>query len=273
MRRVVMISALALIGGLAGCGQHAATDEPRPAAPATAQAHATPPRWSYEGETGPDAWSSLAPEHGACAGGRRQSPIDLLTATPRGKLSPIAWNYAPTPLALRHNGHFIQGEPKARSSIFVGPTRRDFHELWRYEIHSPSEHTIDGEALDLELTLVHRNTDGELAAVALLFRAGQENPVLAPIVEHAPAEESEKAARVPDAFLDLGKLLTRDGAYFRYPGSLTSPPCTEGVTWFVMATVLEASQEQIDQLVDRTHGPTNRPVQANNGRRVQRFSP
>ena len=276
MRRE-MLWALPLFGVL-GCGQHAATDESPPAAHTAKAAHpsarasAGPARWTYDGENGPEAWGSIAPETAACAG-RRQSPIDLLTATPRGKLSRVAFNYQPTPLVLRHNGHVIQGENKARSSIFIGPRRRDFHELVRYEIHSPSEHTIDGEPFDLEVQLVHKNVDGELAVVSLLFRAGEESPALAPIVEHAPAEESEKAARVPGATLDLGKLIPPGGAYFRYPGSLTAPPCTDGVSWIVMSTILEASQDQIDRLVEQAGGPTSRPVQPTNGRRVQRFAP
>ena len=121
--------------------------------------------------------------------------------------------------------------------------------------------------------LVHKNSEGKLAIVALLFRAGEENQVLAPVWENAPTEPSRSLKRVGGVVIDVPSLVPQTGTYYQYMGSLTTPPCTEGVSWYVMAETLEASVEQVEQFVELTRGATNRPLQALNGRRVLQFAP
>lgn len=269
----------ALIVGAIGCNKdHGSAETHPPVAHAAQHAvaahhHAGRPHWAYDGEGGPAQWGSLAPEFSTCSAGRMQTPIDLRSGSPKGRLLPIAFNYVPVPLALRNNGHTIQAENMTRSAIVTGNGRHDRYELVQYHFHSPSEHAIDGKLYDMEMHLVHKNSEGKLAVVGLMFRAGEENAILAPLWDNAPEEESKQLKRVGGVMIDLPSLVPDAGRYYNYTGSLTTPPCTEGVSWFVMADALEASEEQISHFTEITHGATNRPLQAANGRRVQQFAP
>ena len=217
--------------------------------------------WSYEGATRPDHWGKLDPAYRACALGCRQSPIDIREPAPAA-LAPLEPDYQPVPVRLCDTGHSIQQDFPAGSILRIG------NEEWeplQFHFHAPSEHALEGELTDLEMHVVHRNPGWDnLLVLGILFEEGEANPVLEELWRHLPGESAGPA---PDDF-DLGRLLPGDLSHFSYDGSLTTPPCTEGVQWRVLRKVLPIS---LDQLVrfQKLYTGNNRPVQALNGRIVQ----
>ncbi len=223
---------------------------------AQAQAH-----WGYEGAEGPEHWGSLDPGFAACSDGREQSPIDLTGAEP-GALSEIAFDYAPSPISILNNGHTIQVDYQPGSAIVLDGTR---YGLVQFHFHHRSEHTVDGADFPLEMHLVHASADGALAVVGVFLEEGEANEALAPVWRGLPAEPGPAA--IIEGSLDANALLPERRTTWRYAGSLTTPPCTEGVSWLVMTDPVTASSEQIEAF--RTLFPVNnRPVQPLNGRRL-----
>jgi carbonic anhydrase len=219
--------------------------------------------WNYEGAGGPKHWGSLDPAFAACAVGTEQSPIDLADAKV-SDLPSLAFDYAPSPITILNNGHTIQVGSTPGSGIVLDGLR---YELVQFHFHHASEHTVDGIRFPLELHLVHRNDSGALAVVGVLFKVGDANEALKPLWSHLPAEASPTTV-VPGE-VDVAALLPGRRTTWRYPGSLTTPPCSEGVSWLVMTEPVTLSVEQI-----KAFGaifPHNfRPVQPLNGRVVWR---
>jgi len=236
---------------------------------AHAGAHAGPPHWTYGGEEGAGHWGDLSADYAACKTGGHQSPIDIVTAKaqPDKGLLPIEISYPAVPLQIFNNGHTVQVTNATSASMKVGG---DTWKLLQFHFHSPSEHQVDGKNLDLELHLVHKNDKGELSVVGLLFKKGKENKGLAPVLDHVPTEVSKQASPVEGVSVDLKSLLPASARYYTYDGSLTTPPCSEGVHWYVMASVGEVSDAQLQQFRGATHGDTNRPVMALGARHVSR---
>ncbi len=257
MRSTLLLSIIAL----AGC--HAARPD----------AH---PHWSYEGEAGPGQWGHLSPEFAACAAGRAQSPIDLAGAKPAA-LPPLAFHYRSSPATATNDGHTVQVdladggtlevgvEGQARQSgLLQGPTA--VYRLVQFHFHHPSEHTVDGRPAPLELHLVHKGDDGKLAVVGVLFDEGAASDALAPLFSHLP---STKGGPQPlPAPVDASALLPADHASMRYTGSLTTPPCSEGVSWIVMTTRVTASPEQLGAFA-ALFPHDARPTQPRNDRPVE----
>jgi carbonic anhydrase len=274
--RIVGWTALAAISLAAvGCkdGSAGATHVSAHAAPIEERPEVPKSEWTYAGERGSSRWGSLKHDFADCRSGRMQSPIDLVSASPRGRLAPIGFNYVPVPLMVRNEGPLLRALNSTRCTLLTGAGRHDRFALLHYELHTPSEHTIDGVAYDMEMELVHRNSEGKIAIVSLLFRAGDENPVLAPLLDNAPEERTTELLRVSGVVIDLPKLVPEGAAYFQYEGSLTTPPCTEGARWYVMEKILSASDEQIERVAELAGGPTQRPVEPLHGRQVIRFAP
>jgi carbonic anhydrase len=257
-------TALALTLAVLGCG-----GAPSP----EAGPHPAAPHWSYTGAEGPSAWGDLAPAYALCKTGTKQSPIDIPRVADKGQLPAITFEYQPVPLQIRNNGHTVQVDNTTASKIVVGPAATDRYDLVQFHFHSPAEHTVAGEAFDLEMHLVHKNAAGDLAVVGVLFKKGKESPGLAPIFLNAPIGVSADAQAVSGVTVDLTRIVPMGAGYHRYSGSLTAPPCTEGVTWFVVAPIQEASDAQIARLREILHGATNRPVQPLGGRQVLEFRP
>ena len=218
-------------------------------------------RWGYEGTHGPEHWGSLDPGFAVCSTGREQSPIDLTDAEP-GALSEIGFDYAPSPISILNNGHTIQVNYEPGSGIVLGGTR---YELDQFHFHHRSEHTVDGADFPLEMHLVHASADGGLAVVGVFLAEGGVNEALAPVFGQMP-DESGPAAMV-EGTVDASALLPARRTTWRYPGSLTTPPCSEGVSWLVMTEPVTASREQIEAFRVLFPG-NNRPVQPLNGRRL-----
>lgn len=216
--------------------------------------------WGYEGDVGPRHWATLAPEYGACAGAA-QSPIDLGDPTVPAS-SAATFDYRPGGAALRHTGHALQLDYEAGSAVVLDDGR---FELKQVHFHAPSEHTIEGRSFPLEAHLVHANRLGQLAVVSVLFVAGIEGKALALLPPALPAVAGEE--RALRSSFDAAALLPATHAAFRYDGSLTTPPCTEGVRWVVMQHPVVATPAQLAALARASNG-NHRPVQPRNARRL-----
>ena len=239
----------------AGCGT-----TPKPQA-----AHHEAAHWTYEGHTGPAQWAGLSDENIAC-GGVHQSPIDLADAEPARKA--LEFIYQPTPLNLVNNGHTIQQDVVPGSQLRVGT---DTYALKQFHMHTPSEHTVEGKAYAMELHLVHRNDAGQLAVVGVLFERGATNAFLETFWRHLPAASNDRHSD-PSVQLDIRGLLPASSACFAYEGSLTTPPCTEGVRWLVLETPVQLAPAQLDAF-RAIYAHNARPVQPRNDRAISRFEP
>ena len=196
--------------------------------------------WSYEGDTGPDHWGTLSPDFAACAKGVEQSPVDIPTTAPLNAAG-ISFSYQPSALTIFNNGHTIQANYDSGSSITLNGVRFD---LVQFHFHAASEHAIGGQHEPMEIHFVHRNAQGELAVVGVLLKSGSENAAYVPIFQNLPPQASQPAP-VAGVSVDANQLLPAQHTYWRYNGSLTTPPCTEGVKWLVMNTPVEVSDAQV----------------------------
>jgi carbonic anhydrase len=224
----------------------------------------TAPHWSYSGDTGPTRWGNLESDFATCGVGTRQSPIDIRNATP-APLPAIEFSYQPLPLTVVDTGHSMQvNAPAGSGGITVG---KDHYDLVQFHFHYPSEERIADKRYALVAHLVHKNAQGELAVVAVLIRNGNENALLRQIFDNFPPP-GEKEHTVPGARLDLMQLLPRMRGYYTFEGSLTTPPCSEHVRWFVLKRQAQASRGEIVQFAGRY--PNNaRPTQPTNGRKIE----
>jgi carbonic anhydrase len=224
------------------------------------------PHWSYEGYAGPDHWADL--DHGfmQCKSGREQSPIDISTSTvARVNLPPIKLAYNSAAAELVNNGHTIQVNLTEGGSVMV-PSGD--YEILQFHFHSPSEEKIDGRSFPLVVHLVHKNATGQLAVIAVLVREGKENMVLKDIFSALPAKQSK--VPLQDNF-DLSNLIPDTLGYYSFKGSLTTPPCSEGVTWYVLKTPIEMSLNQINAF-KQVFKMNARPVQPLNGRIISEIN-
>jgi carbonic anhydrase len=225
-------------------------------------AEATPHHWSYSGETGPDHWAAEDEAFATCGLGKAQSPIDIET-TQKKELPPLEFNYQPSPLRVTDTGHSMQVDYQPGSMLTVGRAR---YELVQFHFHKPSEERFQGHAYSMVVHLVHKNDKGELAVVAVLLRRGQSNAFLKPIFDNFPTAGNTVSA-VADRTVNATDLLPAHHGYFSFEGSLTTPPCTEHVRWFVLKTAVEVSPAQVQQF--GSHYQRNaRPAQPLNGRGV-----
>jgi methyl-accepting chemotaxis protein len=218
--------------------------------------------WTYDGHSGPENWGTLAHEFAACGEGKAQSPIDIKDAKP-GRVEPIETDYQETPLDIINNGHTIQLNYESSShAVLAGHD----YKLAQFHFHTPSEHLINGRSFPMELHIVHKDDAGKIAVIGLMFEEGRENKFLARFWSKLP-QQAEQQAHDGSTEINVSDLLPSDKAFFHYAGSLTTPPCTEGVKWFVLKQPVSASREQIRQFA-ALFGHNERPVQPLNGRSV-----
>jgi carbonic anhydrase len=253
------------------CGGSPAADPKSPALAADpkslgAPATPSPAHWSYAGEESPQRWGSLDPSYTLCDTGAAQSPLDLPEAPSRRTPAPARPRWDPVPLQAKNNGHTIQVDDTAPSALVIDGTT---YRLQQFHFHSPSEHSIGGHTYAAEMHLVHKSDAGKLLVVAILFTSGAANTTLAPLWSTMP-EHGAPAVALAGTTIDIASLLPRAPRYLRYDGSLTTPPCTEGVTWLVVEpeASTQVSPEQIKTLHAHTEPSTNRPVQRLQGREV-----
>ena len=230
------------------------------AAPRPEHAHAA--HWSYEGEGGPASWGAMKPEFAKCASGTRQSPIDIREGI-KVQLDPVPFDYKPSAFRVIDNGHTVQVNVAPGNSIEVMGRR---YELVQFHFHRPSEERIDGRQFDMVVHLVHKDPEGRLAVVAVLLERGSAQPVVQKIWNNLPLEKGEEVPARDT--LDLGALLPSERSYFTYMGSLTTPPCSEGVLWMVMKQPVTISPEQIG-IFARLYPMNARPIQSAAGRLIK----
>lgn len=224
------------------------------------QAHSA--HWSYEGEEGPQKWAELDPAFGTCGSGREQSPIDIRQPTP-AELPSLKFDYSSAPLDIVNNGHTIQMNYPPGSTLTVGDKS---YTLKQFHFHHPSEEHVDGRGFELVAHLVHADESGRLAVVAVLFQIGPANTLLDSVWSRMPSETGNNV-QFSAITLNAKDLLPANRGYYTFRGSLTTPPCSEGVRWFVLKQPASLSRDQAKAFAKIF--PNNaRPVQPTNEREV-----
>lgn len=217
--------------------------------------------WGYEGHAAPKHWGDLDESYQTCAIGKNQSPIDIDTRrVEQAGLQPIGFAYGLAAAEVVNNGHTVQANVPAAGTATIGGVA---YQLVQFHFHTPSEERFDGKAYPLGAHLVHKNADGKLAVVTVLFRQGRENAALKPVFADLPKEGETK-----NLSLNLSELLPAGSGYYAFTGSLTTPPCSEDVRWTVLKTPVEISSAQLSAF-RKLYKMNARPVQPLNGRVVQ----
>lgn len=228
-------------------------------------------KWSYDGALGPEHWGDLDPDYAACKTGGEQSPIDIQSAE-NSALPAIRFEYKNGPLKIINNGYTavrVNYAPGNGNFLIAGDKR---YELTQFHFHHPSEELIHGKPADMVIHLMHQSADGKVAGVAILLKTGGANAVIQQLWKYMP-QTAGSEQEIPGVQVNPAGLLPRNsaenaGAYYTYMGSQTAPPCTEGVTWFVLKTPMEISAEEIAAFA-KLYPHDVRPVQPLNGRIVK----
>ena len=258
-------SPAAVAGVTAGAGNNSAQ------ATALADAHrnnvpppadANEPAWSYSGPQGPEQWGKIKPEYSLCGNGKRQSPIDIREGI-KVTLDPIQFNYHPTAFRVLDTGRTVQVNVEAGNSFTVNGRRYD---LQRIEFRRPSEERVNGRQFEMSAHLIHKDMDGRLAVIAVLMDQGAEHPMVQLVWNSLPLEKyTDQASSVA---IDMAQMLPDQKQYQTYMGSLSTPPCTEGVLWMVMKQPATLSREQIG-VFSRLYPMNARPIQPTAGRLIK----
>ena len=241
-----------------GCG-----DDEGDATTTAAELEAVP-HFAYSGEEGPRRWGDLDESYELCAEGDEQSPIDL-SAAKKGSPAPVGFDYGEAEIELENNGHSVEAVVAPGSTVEIDGTG---YGLLQFHFHASSEHLVDGTSFPLEFHFVNEADDGGLAVFGVFAERGRENPAFAELTEDLPSEEGD-VGRVAET-VDVEALLPDDPGNadrWSYPGSLTTPPCSEGVDWFVFTDPIEMSSEQIVAFTD-VYADNHRPIQPLNDRTV-----
>ncbi len=222
--------------------------------------------WSHhKGEEGPENWKNLCEGFKDC-GGNAQSPIDIETSSviKSDDLKAPGFHYGKTKVDIINNGHTVQFNVDGNNTVNLNG--KDY-KLLQFHYHALSEHTIDKQHFPLEVHFVHKHSDKDYAVIGIMFKEGKENALFQKYLDKFPVKKGEFKS---DDMIDLYKLMPANKSYYYYDGSLTTPPCTEIVSWYVFKNPVEASKAQIDQfskILDHNY----RPVQPLNGRKVKLF--
>jgi len=235
----------------------------------SAPAHAHGPggeaHWAYEGENGPAAWGKLKPEFSLCGSGKRQSPINIEeSSTLQGPAEAVQFNYTPSNGTVVNNGHTIQVDVQGDNSITVRGSR---YRLMQFHFHTPSEEAINYRRFSMVAHLVHKSDEGQLAVVAVLLDIAGPNPLVDKVWTYMPLDAGDRV-RMPREILNMNELLPADQRYYQFMGSLTTPPCSEGVLWLVLKQPMTISRSQM-RLFTQLYPNNARPVQPVNGRVVR----
>ena len=221
-----------------------------------------PTHWDYTGNAGPDAWGKMQPDFNKCATGTRQSPIDI-----RGgiavDLEPIKFDYRPSSFSVIDNGHTVQVNVEAGNSITITGRR---YELQQFHFHRPSEERVNGRQYDMVVHLVHKDVDGRIAVVAVLLDRGSAQAIVQSVWNNLPLEKGDEVHA--GTRIDLSQLLPEDKRYYTYMGSMTTPPCSEGVLWMVMKQPVGVSVDQVS-IFSRLYPMNARPIQQADGRLIK----
>jgi len=222
--------------------------------------------WGYTGHEGPSNWSDLDENYTMCKAGSSQSPINIAkkVTVDANNLEKIGFDYKTGAQSVVNNGHTVQVNIKEGSSIHIDGIE---FSLKQFHFHTPSENQIEGKNFPLEAHFVHASKDGKLAVVAVMFEDGKENPIIKKIWNKMPHKAGESAGCGLTAKA-INSILPKDKDYYRFSGSLTTPPCSEGVRWFVMKDYSTISKAQVEEFLHTLHHANNRPIQPINAREV-----
>jgi len=227
--------------------------------PLACSAEGEDPHWEYKGEHGPENWGELAEHFSLCSEGKNQSPVNLV-ADLTAELPVLNFDYGQGgSLAEFNTGHAIQEGVNPGNYIHLYAER---FELKQFHFHSPSEHTVDGNYFPMEVHFVHQNEVGDFVVVGVMFEEGEHNEIM----DQLPSFRAERGQAPREEPVDYNQLIPGRGDYFLYNGSLTTPPCTEGVQWIVIKQPIIASAEQIQHYHDLLGFDNNRPIQSHNSR-------
>ncbi len=230
------------------------------------------PVWHYEGAEGPDHWGTLSPKFAACGEGQSQSPVDIGDTVTANETILLKMAFPPAALKIAHhehvadginNGHTIQINYSGADTLTIA---NDQYALVQYHFHNPSEHTIKGKHFPMEMHLVHKAANGKLAVVGVLIEEGAHNTAFDPIWANLPKQKGVET-HYEAVTVDVDALLPRSRSSYRYDGSLTTPPCSEGVRWIVMSTPIQLGADQISAFTAIIHD-NNRPTQPLHSRSV-----
>ena len=218
--------------------------------------------WSYKGEGGPLNWGKLNAANAKCDSGERQSPIDIRDGI-KVDLDPIAFDYKPSRFSVIDNGHTIQVNIGAGNYINVLGHN---YELVQFHFHKPSEERVNGKSFEMVAHLVHKDADGKLAVVAVLIERGKSHSLVQHVWNNLPLEKNDPVQALTT--MDMNDILPVKRDYYTYMGSLTTPPCSEGVLWLVMKEPVEISPDQL-AIFSRLYPMNARPIQKNSGRLIK----
>jgi carbonic anhydrase len=247
---------------MATAGLQAKTDKP---AGGSASSQHGEIHWAYSGEAGPQAWGQLKPEFQTCTSGTRQSPVNIDDATTlQGPAEPLQFRYQASSGSVVNNGYTIQVDVQGDNTLTV---RGSEYKLVQFHFHTPSEERINNRSFAMAAHLLHRNQEGQLAMVAVLLEPGAANSLIHAVWTHMPLDINDRV-RLPSGSINLQDLLPQDQRYYQFLGSLSTPPCTEGVLWMVIKQPAAVSREQI-RLFTQLYPNNTRPVQPLNGRAVR----
>jgi carbonic anhydrase len=222
--------------------------------------------WSYQAPNGPAQWGDLDAAYATCKTGTQQSPIDIKDSV-KAELAPIRFDYKLSPLKIVNNGYTVQINYEPGSSITVNGA---LYNLVQFHFHHPSENEIDGQKFDMELHLVHRNAEGRIAVVAVLLKSGAESAPIRDLWDYLP-KDIGKESEHKKVQLNAEDFLPNERNYYKFQGSITIPPCTEGVDWYVMKQPVEVSPSQIAAFA-KLFPDNARPLEPTNGRPIQESS-
>lgn len=216
--------------------------------------------WGYEGQENPERWGQLSPEFALCETGKNQSPINIQGALKTHSIKPVL-NFQQGKQEIINNGHTIQINVSEGNNLRLDD---DTFALQQFHFHAPGENEIDGKQFPLEAHLVYKNKEGSLVVLALMFQKGKANPQLDKAWQQMPDKVVKTAILTQP--VDIHALLPENVGVYRFSGSLTTPPCSEGVTWLVLEKSVTASADQISKFHLVLKHANNRPLQPLNGR-------
>ena len=256
MKKIISLSLAAIAAMIlaTGCTSHSENSEHGK----SHEAH-----WGYEGKYSPSHWGEMKEEFAMCSQGKVQSPINIIP-TEDIDLKALDFKYNTNSMDVVNNGHTVQVNILAGSTVNIAGTD---YELKQFHFHTPSENNINGKAYPLEAHFVHAAKDGSLAVVAVMYEEGKENPIIEKIWSKFPLKANEKVS-ISLSANDIQAMLPSNKDYYKFMGSLTTPPCSENVKWNVFKTSMPISKEQVKQFFDTFEHANNRPIQNINGRSI-----
>jgi len=258
MNKLVSLSLVAVsaIFLSTGCASHNETME---------HSHKVHAHWGYKGDVSPAHWSELNEKFTMCSKGTQQSPINIV-ASKDINLDALGFDYNTKSTSVINNGHTVQVNIASGSSVMIDGQA---YELKQFHFHTPSENNINGKSYPLEAHFVHSTKDGQLAVVAVMFEYGEENPVINKIWSKFPLKLNHKES-LELSENDINAILPKDKDYYKFMGSLTTPPCSQNVKWNVFKTTVTISKDQVKKFFDIFEHTNNRPLQDVNDRTISK---